>query len=637
MSVLKHLMTGTWMCFAVACLFACGEKGGDSPGKFSPDAQPKDVSILSDEGVPQTDTLIAEDIQEGEDAEPVLPDVPSIPLFGTPCEGNQDCPSDGLCVEGPDGFVCTQLCLDSCPEGWACKGISGGADVVFVCVPQEESACAPCSAAKDCASPTECVEDIQTFGDDADGTCALPCASVAGYCPDGFSCQQKNLIGGKAIWACTPLEGGCCAEATLDAEEDCDNSNEYGACSGRRRCDGKLGWSPCDGAIPQTESCDRLDNDCDDEVDEDLGALCSCGDGVCQEVGGETVQSCPYDCKACGDGECSPSESPIICPEDCCGQGGSFGCGDGLCQGYACGEDPESCPVDCGTPCGNELCEAGETPLSCEVDCAWQVCGNAICEPGDGGPQFCPQDCATTCGNCVCEGGEDWLTCPSDCGFCGDNTCSSCNQLGEDAQSCAADCCGGTEELCGGGDEDCDGLIDEGFELLGAPCDSENDDDECDENGAWICSGDNLGLTCLITGPQIEEECDGLDNDCDKSIDEDFPLLGTACDSDDLDDCDNGYWVCGQKTGELKCEGDKSGTETCDLSLNVKELDEDCDGSTDEDDALGCTEYFQDVDEDGYGDSTAATRCLCGPDLPSFYTSKFGGDCEKLNPGISPG
>ena len=195
-------------------------------------------------------------------------------------------------------------------------------------------------------------------------------------------------------------------------------------------------------------------------------------------------------------------------------------------MGYACGETPDSCPTDCGTACGNEVCDLGENPLSCAIDCMWQECGNDICEPSDGGPTQCPKDCAASCGNCECEGGEDWLSCPIDCGYCGDQVCSNCPQLGEDAAGCKQDCCGGTEELCGGIDEDCDGIIDEGFELLGAPCDDTNDDDLCEENGEWICSDDNTSLRCLIIAPEIDEICDGTDNDCDKSIDEGFVLQG---------------------------------------------------------------------------------------------------------------
>jgi len=162
---------------------------------------------------------------------------------------------------------------------------------------------------------------------------------------------------------------------------------------------------------------------------------CACGDHNCSATCGESLANCPADCATCGDKVCSPGEAPATCVEDCCGA-----CGDGLCKGYACGENPEKCPDDCGKACGNQTCEKGESPATCPTDCKFQACGNQVCEPEDGGPQACPQDCGTACGNCVCEKGESWTDCPGDCGFCGDAICSNCAGLGESSSTCPADC-----------------------------------------------------------------------------------------------------------------------------------------------------------------------------------------------------
>lgn len=162
---------------------------------------------------------------------------------------------------------------------------------------------------------------------------------------------------------------------------------------------------------------------------------CLCGNGLCEAACAESIGTCPYDCKACGDGICSPSEGPIHCAPDCCG-----GCGDGTCRGYDCGESPTECPSDCGTACGDKVCGKGESPAGCAMDCAWQVCGNGICEPADGGPDACPGDCAAGCGDCDCGGAEDWQACPIDCGYCGDGVCSPCDRLREDSATCPKDC-----------------------------------------------------------------------------------------------------------------------------------------------------------------------------------------------------
>jgi len=126
-------------------------------------------------------------------------------------------------------------------------------------------------------------------------------------------------------------------------------------------------------------------------------------------------------------------------------------------MGYACGEGPDNCGADCGTSCGNGTCDKGEAPDSCPDDCARFVCGNGVCEPGDGGPEGCPADCGIACGNCKCEGGEDFVACPIDCGYCGDGICSPCAQLGEETGKCVADCGGAVAEPApdaGGGTSD---------------------------------------------------------------------------------------------------------------------------------------------------------------------------------------
>ena len=165
----------------------------------------------------------------------------------------------------------------------------------------------------------------------------------------------------------------------------------------------------------------------------DVTATCACGDGVCAPACGETPAACPADCHGCGDGVCAAGEGPKVCPIDCCG-----GCGDGKCTGYDCGESPETCAKDCGTACGNKVCDKGETPATCAEDCAWQVCGNGVCEPLDGGPDNCPQDCKPGCGNKICEKGEDFLGCPVDCGYCGDGFCVP--DMGEGSANCPSDC-----------------------------------------------------------------------------------------------------------------------------------------------------------------------------------------------------
>ena len=151
------------------------------------------------------------------------------------------------------------------------------------------------------------------------------------------------------------------------------------------------------------------------------------------------------------------------------------------------GENCSNCPNDCifgnGAMCGNGLCEAGngEDCISCPQDCRGKQDGSPskryCCGDGDGiKPVSCNDgrcisqgyQCTNIpaepycCGDMECSGFEDSNSCTLDCGpapFCGDGTCHS----NESVCSCPNDC--GTppasEQICTDGlDNDCDSSID---------------------------------------------------------------------------------------------------------------------------------------------------------------------------------
>jgi hypothetical protein len=140
-----------------------------------------------------------------------------------------------------------------------------------------------------------------------------------------------------------------------------------------------------------------------------------------------------------------------------------------------------------------------------------------------------------------------------------------------DAMVDAPDACVPTPEICDGVDNDCDGQIDEDFHV-GMPCDGP-DADHCAE-GMIVCAGPNATMCTDTTGDSVEI-CDGIDNDCDGQIDEGFNV-GTACDGPDTDLCKEGVIACDTGGGTKCTDATGDSVEAC------NGLDDDCDGSVDE-------------------------------------------------------
>ena len=77
-------------------------------------------------------------------------------------------------------------------------------------------------------------------------------------------------------------------------------------------------------------------------------------------------------------------------------------------------------------------------------------------------------------------------------------------------------------EKCNDDDDDCDGLADEDFPAKGQAC-ADGGLGVCRGFGTYVCSADGAGTECQINSPggtPSAEVCNGLDDDCDGSVDE---------------------------------------------------------------------------------------------------------------------
>ena len=139
--------------------------------------------------------------------------------------------------------------------------------------------------------------------------------------------------------------------------------------------------------------------------------------------------------------------------------------------------------------------------------------------------------------------------------------------------------------------------------------------------------------------PAADEVCDGVDNDCDGDIDIDA-IDGTTwypdVDGDTYGDANAGVTDCTQPTGYIADGTDcddtdpaihPGATEYCDG------VDNDCDGDTDESNAVDVQPWYRDDDGDGYGDAGYFfVQCYA----PTGYVADST-DCDDTDPDINPG
>ncbi|MBW2459368.1 MAG: hypothetical protein JRI68_33050 [Deltaproteobacteria bacterium] len=361
------------------------------------------------------------------------------------------------------------------------------------------------------------------------------------------------------------------------------------------------------------EVCDGLDNDCDDEVDE--GCLCTdgetqtCYSGDPNLLGlGECAEGLQT-CNLAGDwGPCADEVLPIdeVCDgldNDCDEQiDESFGtvtCGLGICQVTV-----DECIDGVFNPCLPNQPNPSETCDGTDDNCDGQVDEGCTCVNGTsqacytGSPQTqnvgeC-SDGIQTCangqyGNCVGDSTPIAELCD---GL--DNDCDS--QTDENDPESGSSCTTGLDGVCNPGTEHCaNGQLacQQNVQPSGETCNGLDDDcdgstDENNPGGGGICNTGLLGvclpglfecsngsLLCTQTVQPSTETCNGLDDDCDGSTDENNPGGGGACSTGNQGICDAGTQQC--QNGGLQCvQTATSGPETC------NGLDDDCDGATDE-------------------------------------------------------
>jgi hypothetical protein len=326
---------------------------------------------------------------------------------------------------------------------------------------------------------------------------------------------------------------------------------------------------------------------------------------------------------------------------------------------------------DFGTPGAvNDSCDcwysdADGDGFGVDVSCPEEDCDDTDATVYPGAYEFCwdgvDQDCDGVDRECTCA--------ESDLDGDGFGTALDCVQV--DCDDTDADVFPGAVEVCNSIDDNCDGSVDEGFDVdldghtsCGGDCDDTDptafpgnpeacdgvdndcdgildpeDADGCDDYYADL-DGDTYGSqtsACLCAdafpytatndgdcddtdasvNPAAAETCNGVDDNCDGTVDDGF-------------DVDNDGWTsCAGDCNDTLPEIYPGAPEICD------DLDNDCDSHADEDmNGDGCFDYLLDVDNDAYG-VDGDTQCWCDPN--GDYRAIVGGDCDDAEAAINPG
>jgi large repetitive protein len=482
--------------------------------------------------------------------------------------------------------------------------------------------------------------------------------------------QLLPLLG---LFACDPTPKGDVDTATTD-----DNNDDADG-------DGFSGDDDCDddnAAVHPgaTEVCDGIDNNCDEQIDEDvLDTWYADTDGDGYGDPDNVSLACSTPAEHVGSGtDCDDTDADVYpsaiercdgVDNDCDGEidedatdalewyadldGDGFGDPDSVSTACDAPSDTVADDTDCDDqdadihPDATEICDGVDNDCDALIDDAdsdadmstagtWYADNDA---DGYGDLDEAVSSCEQPSGTVT-----DYTDCDDTEAAVNPAATEVCNSIDDDCDTLIDDLDPDVDVSAGGTwftDSDTDGYGDAAAAVSACaqPSGTVTDDTDCDD-------------TAIAVNPGATEVCNSIDDDCDTLIDDLDPDVDvsaggtwyTDSDTDGYGDAAAAVSACAQPTGTVTDDTDcddtaiavnPGATEVC------NSIDDDCDTLIDDDDSSldlsTATTWYEDYDGDGYGETAStATSCL----VPSGYDADDG-DCDDTStayhPGATPG
>jgi len=458
--------------------------------------------------------------------------------------------------------------------------------------------------------------DGDSFGDDDHGL--SQCEQPSGYVLDGGDCDDTDAdVFPDADEYCNEVDDDC--DGDIDEDGALDAATWYADSDGDGFGDPDSTTATCSqptGYIADATDCDDTDVDVFPGADEYCNGVDDNCDGVIDEAAAVDGDSWYADADADGYGDADSVTSACSQPS-----GHVAGSSDGVA--FDCDDTH-----DTSYPGAAELCDGLDNDCDGDVDedvvdgTTWYLDAD-----GDG-----YGDAGSSSSTATCDQPTGYVADSTDC----DDTDVAINPW--------------ADEFCNGVDDNCDGVVDESSAVDVTTWYTDVDSDgfgdpstgtpSCSQLTGYVADDGDCNDLDTAVNPDADELCDGVDNDCDGTTDEDdaidVPTWYGDSDGDGYGDSGTTTFACAQPTGHVADSSDCNDTDAS-ISPAADEycdsVDNDCDGAVDEDDALDVSTFYLDGDGDGYGDSGSPTSACS---QPSGYAVSSA-DCDDSDATAYPG